>query len=196
MRLSPERSAELVLAAAAGDRRAWEELVDAYVGLIWRITASHRLTPGDAADVSQTTWLRLLESIDRLQDPSRVGAWLATTARRECLRVLGQNKRSVPVGEDSAFDGDGANSVELDAGLLADERDVAVRAALRRLPQRCQDLLGLLMMDPPPSYEEIAAALGMPIGSIGPTRGRCLKRLAEMLEAEGIHEGSRSISQR
>lgn len=196
MRLSPERSAELVRAASAGDGRAWEELVDAYVGLIWKITSSHRLRPGDAADVSQTTWLRLLESIDKLQDPSRVGAWLATTARRECLRVLGQSKRWVLVCEDGEFDGDAASAPELDAALLADERDDEVRAAVATLPPRCQQLLGLLMMDPSPSYEEIAAGLGMPIGSIGPTRGRCLKRLAEMLGREGIGEGVSRISSR
>lgn len=196
MRLSPERSAELVRAAAVGDAQAWEELVDAYVGLIWKITSSHRLRPGDAADVSQTTWLRLLESIDKVQDPSRVGAWLATTARRECLRVLGQGKRFVLVGEDSDFDGDVGSAPEVDAALLAYERDDEVREAVSRLPERCQQLLGLLMMDPPPSYEEIAASLGMPIGSIGPTRGRCLKRLAEMLGREGIGEGANLISSR
>lgn len=185
MRLTPERSAELVRAAAAGDAAAWEELVDAYVGLIWRITANHRLRPGDAADVSQTTWLRLLENIDRLQDPARVGAWLATTARRECLRVLGQSRRMVLVMDDDVFDGDGSGP-DVDVALLAAERDETVRAAVRQLPARCQELLALLMMDPPPSYEEVSAGTGMPIGSIGPTRGRCLRKLADMLEQEGI----------
>lgn len=196
MRLSPERSAELVQAAAAGDPLAWRELVDAYVALIWKITMGHRLSVGDAADVSQTTWLRLLENIDRLQDPSRVGAWLATTARRECLRVLGQSRRCLLTSDDNAFDGDGDAVPPVDAAILAHERDDAVRDAVRRLPPRCQELLSLLMMDPPPSYEEIAAALDMPIGSIGPTRGRCLKRLNDMLADTGIREGSRGISQR
>src|SRR3954454_24758843 len=103
MRITPEQAADLVAAAAAGDRRSWERLVDAYVGLIWAITRSYRLSDGDAQDVSQTTWLRLIENIDRLSDPSRVGAWLATTARRECLRVLRQSRRQAcsPSGRSS-----------------------------------------------------------------------------------------------
>src|SRR3954463_10271046 len=100
-RLSPEESAELVRAAAGGDARAWERLVDAYVGLIWAIARNHRLGMSDAADVSQTTWWRLIEQIDRRHDPSRVGAWLATTARRECLRVLGRANRNVLLADTS-----------------------------------------------------------------------------------------------
>jgi RNA polymerase sigma factor (sigma-70 family) len=188
-RLTGEESAQLVLAAAAGDARAWERLVDAYVGLIWAIARNHRLSANDAADVSQTTWLRLVEQIDRLNDPSRVGAWLATTARRECLRVLGRAKRNVLLADtDVVLDGRAAEAPEVDAGLLARERDDEVQVALQTLPRRCQDLLQLLMLDPPPSYEEISAALDMPIGSIGPTRGRCLRRLQHLLGREGIAE--------
>ena len=104
MNLTTEEAASLVAAAAAGDRRAWEGLVDAYGRLIWAIARNHRLSSGDAADVSQTTWLRLLEHIDRLSDPGRVGAWLATTARRECLRLQSRGKRTMPVGDDAVFE--------------------------------------------------------------------------------------------
>lgn len=186
MRITPERAAELVHAAAQGDRRAWEELVDAYVGLIWAITRGYRLHDGDAHDVTQTTWLRLVENIDRLSDPARVGAWLATTARRECLRVLRQSKRQVLLGEWEELDSFEADGEEVDAALLRAEQDEVVHAALEQLNPRCQALMRLLMLDPPPSYEEVSAALGIPIGSIGPTRGRCLRKLREFVEVGGI----------
>jgi RNA polymerase sigma factor (sigma-70 family) len=182
----PEQAGALVRRAAAGDRIAWEELVDAFAGLIWAIARNHRLSDGDSADVSQTTWLRLLENIDRLAEPSRVGAWLATTARRECLRVLGLANRHLLVDDEARLDVPDAAVPDLDAGLLLAEREEAVRVAFEQLPERCQRLLRLLMLDPPPSYEELSAALGVPIGSIGPTRGRCLKKLRDLVEEAGI----------
>ena len=186
MSISPEHAADLVRRAGTGDRLAWEDLVDAFAGLIWAIARNHRLSDGDAADVSQTTWLRLLENIDRLVDPSRVGAWLATTARRECLRVLGLANRHVLVDDEARLDAPDAAAPDVDAGLLLAEREEAVRVAFEQLPERCQRLLRLLMLDPPPSYEELSAALGVPIGSIGPTRGRCLKKLRDLVEEAGI----------
>lgn len=186
--------AALVRAAAGGDRQAWERLVDSYIGLIWAIARNHRLSFGDAADVSQTTWLRLIENIDRIEDPSRIGAWLATTARRECLRVLGRASKQVLVSEtETLVDVRAPESEPVDAGLLAREREEDVRRALAQLPQRCQELMRLLMLDPPPSYEEISAAMNMPIGSIGPTRGRCLRRLQLILSADGIAEPLRRV---
>ena len=118
-----DRSA-LVRAAAAGDQGAWTALVDAYVGLVWAIARNHRLSPMDAADVSQTTWLRLFENIDRIQEPSRVGAWLATTTRRECLRLIGRAGRQVLVEDTSALvDAWAAVAPDVDTGLLAHEQD-------------------------------------------------------------------------
>ena len=186
MRLTPDEAAELVKAAGSGDRRAWETLVEGYVGLIWAITRNHRLSSGDAQDVAQTTWLRLLENLDRLSDPARVGAWLATTARRECLRVLRQSKRQVLITWDEAVDQREDNSLPVDDGLLRAEEADEVRRGLDSLSPRCQALLSLLMLDPTPNYEEISAALGMPMGSIGPTRARCLRHLRQVLEAGGI----------
>ena len=186
MSLAPERAEELVLAAATGDRAAWDELVAAYVGLVWTITRDHRLGPTDASDVAQTTWLRLVENIDRITTPAHVGAWLATTARRECLRVIARSKKYVLVGEADRLDLADERLPGLDVGLLGSERDAAVREALAELPQRCSQLLRLLMLDPVPSYEDISAALGMPIGSLGPTRGRCLRRLQQVLETRGM----------
>src|ERR1700691_5014470 len=114
--------AGLVRGAAEGDKRAWERLVDQYARLIWSITAEFKLAEGDAADVAQTTWLRLLEHIDRIEHPDRLGSWLAATARHECLRSLAMRKRVV-LGHDVEDLQDNVTSVpEVDERLLADER--------------------------------------------------------------------------
>lgn len=172
----------LVRRAAAGDMRAWNGLVDQYARLIWSITAEFRLGESDAADVVQTTWLRLLEHIDDIEQPTRVGSWLAATARHECLRNLAARKRVVL--------GQGVEDItaaiphdrEIDERLLADERAEVVREALSRLPRQWQRLLEMLMADPPVSYAEISDELGLPVGSIGPTRGRCLAKLRVLLQ--------------
>jgi RNA polymerase sigma factor (sigma-70 family) len=175
---------ELVRAAAAGDQSAWDELVDRFAGLVWAIARAHRLSAADAADVSQTTWLRLVEHLNRLRDPERVGAWLAATARHECLRVIRHAGRFVADGE---VDLDAiAVDPEPSTLLLANERTAALWRAIDALPERCRTLIRVLMADPPPSYEDVAAALDMPIGSIGPTRARCLEQLKRRPEIAGI----------
>jgi RNA polymerase sigma factor (sigma-70 family) len=173
----------LVRLAASGDKQAWECLVDQYSKLIWSITAEYRLLESDAADVAQTTWLRLLEHIDRIQYPDRVGAWLSATARNECLRSLARRKRVVLGHDDIEPDAAVAHGPDIDERLLAEERVQVVRDALSSLPRRWQRLLELLMADPPASYADISDELGLPIGSIGPTRGRCLERLRVLLQA-------------
>lgn len=174
----------LVRKAAAGDKSAWERLVDQYSRLIWAMTRDFRLPEADAADVVQATWLRLLEHIDRIEYPERVGSWLATTARHECLRHLAASKRVMLVDDhDAAFRSTAVHQQDIDERLLAEERAEAVRDAMSTLPSRSQRLLELLMADPPVSYLEISDQLGVPVGSIGPTRGRCLERLRLMLQA-------------
>jgi len=175
---APVRSeaATLVIQAAAGDQGAWSRLVDHYARLVWAVTRSFRLSDSDAADVSQMVWLRLLEHIHRV-DPERVGAWLVVTTRRECLRVLAFRKRVLLTYESAAFEGQPGDEPELDADLLAGERAHDVRRALASLPDRWQQLLGMLMADPPVPYAEVSATIGIPIGSIGPIRGRCLAKL-------------------
>jgi RNA polymerase sigma factor (sigma-70 family) len=177
--------AQLVESAAAGDPTAWDTLVDRYAGLVWAVIRGHRLSGADAADASQTTWLRLVEHVDSLTDPARVGAWLATTARRECLRILRTSGRQIPYGDDLPEPDCDEDSVDED--LLRNERDALLWEAFGRLPQRDQTLLRMLVADPAPSYREIADALDMPIGSIGPTRARCLERLRR--ERESVAEG-------
>jgi RNA polymerase sigma factor (sigma-70 family) len=174
--------AELVRKAAGGDRQAWERLVDQYSRLIWSITSQFRLVDSDAADIAQTTWLRLFEHIDRLEYPERIGSWLAATTRHECLRYVAAHKRVVLGHDEDGLISVAAPAPEVDERLLADERAAVVRDALTRLPRRWQSMLEMLMADPPASYAEISDQLGLPVGSIGPTRSRSLARLRVLLQ--------------
>jgi RNA polymerase sigma factor (sigma-70 family) len=180
--LGSAEAAGLVRLAADGDRQAWDRLVDQYARLIWSITVDFKLAESDAADVAQTTWLRLLEHIHRIQYPDRLGSWLAATARNECLRSLAARKRVVLANDEEVLTGVVASSPEVDERILADERDQVVRDAMSRLPKRWQRLLELLMADPPASYAAISSELDLPVGSIGPTRGRCLAQLRVLLQ--------------
>jgi len=173
-------TARLVSAAAGGDQRAWEDLIGRFSGVVLSVTQAHRLRPCDAADVSQTTWLRFLENVHKLRHPGRAGAWLATTARRECLRVLRRSGRELPTAEaiGLAVADDDAHPED---ALLDGEHEELFWEAFGTLPQRSQDLLRLLM-DESRSYEEISRLLDMPIGSIGPTRGRCLDQLRRKID--------------
>jgi RNA polymerase sigma factor (sigma-70 family) len=178
-----EEVSGMIHAAIAGDQSGWDRLVREFSGLLWAVARAHRLGKADAADVVQVTWLRLIEHLDDLNEPARVGAWLATTARRECLRVLRDAKRRVPFGDD-APDPDRSERPAGDELLIA-ERDQVLRRSLSRLRPSDQALLRLLMADPQPTYEQISAALDMPIGSIGPTRARALQRLRQQLDRAG-----------
>jgi RNA polymerase sigma factor (sigma-70 family) len=186
--------AGLVTAAAGGDKSAWQGLVERFSGLVWSVTRSYRLADADAADAFQTTWLRLAEHIGRIQHPERVGAWLATAARRECLQNIRAGARAVPAADMTRFETVtlGGDPPEPEEAVLRAEREredaeraAALWRAFERLSARCRELLRVLMAVPPPSYGEVAAALGIPVGSIGPTRARCLQRLRAEL-GEGI----------
>ncbi|HEV2452423.1 MAG TPA: sigma-70 family RNA polymerase sigma factor [Streptosporangiaceae bacterium] len=184
----------LVKAAADGDKDAWRALVGQFSGLVWSITRAYRLGDADAADVCQTAWLRLAENIHRLNHPERVGAWLATATRRECLRNIRVSARTVPAEDMTWFDVPDDDNPTEEAVLAAErereaaQRGKALRRALGQLSARCRQLLRVLMASPPPSYTDVAAALDMPVGSIGPTRARCLDRLRNEL-ATGIKDG-------
>jgi RNA polymerase sigma factor (sigma-70 family) len=176
---------ELVGQANAGSEAAWASIVDRFSGLVWATARAHRLSPAQAADVTQNTWLRLVENLDRVQDPERLGAWLATTARRECLRCIRLSQREQPTDEEW-ISGIPSPGDAVDAGLLGRERDAGLRRALAAISERCQELLRLVAAPEPPSYEEIGAALGMPVGAIGPTRARCLEKLRLSTEHVGL----------
>jgi RNA polymerase sigma factor (sigma-70 family) len=173
-------TASLLARAAQGDQRAWDTLVDQHTTLLYAVARSFRLDAADAGDVVQTTWLRLVEHLDRIEDPTRLVGWLVTTARREALRVLRRGGRERPAVEDSVLDrADDAEPV--DAALLTDERNRALWTAYRQLSERCRQLLRVAVWEPR-AYDEISVALGMPVGSIGPTRRRCLTRLRALLD--------------
>ena len=169
--------AGLVALATEGDPVAWGEIVDRYAPLVWSICRRFSLSGHEIEDVAQNVWLLLVEHCGRLREPAALPGWLATTTRRECLRVMRAAQKAEQAGtkldETLQFAGDTAIEEE----ILAAERNAARRAAFAELPPRCQKLLAMLMADPPHSYAEISAALNIPIGSIGPQRARCLQRL-------------------
>ncbi|HSK97015.1 MAG TPA: sigma-70 family RNA polymerase sigma factor [Euzebyales bacterium] len=170
--------ADLLARANNGDPVAWGEILRRYGTLVSTTVRSFRLQDADVRDAVQTTWLRLVERIDRVRDPDRLGGWLATTMRRECLSVLRRRSRLVSA---DALDTVADDGEAPDDALLRDERDHALWRAFRTLDARCQELLRMLMADPPPRYRDVAAALGVTVGYIGPTRMRCLKRLRQAL---------------
>jgi RNA polymerase sigma factor (sigma-70 family) len=172
----------LVRRVAAGDKSAWEPLVERYKSLVWSIVRSYRFNDDDASDVVQTTWLRLVEHLDRIRDPDAVGTWLATTARNECLAHLRRKGRQgVSLEAVPEVPATGPSPGER---VLVHERDAELWSALHHISERCRQLLRILASDPPPSYQEVGAALGVPVGSIGPTRARCLQKLRERIAAK------------
>ena len=184
--LSDRPTADLVAAARAGDVVAYEEIIHRYEHFVWSIVRSFRLSDADAHDAVQATWLRLVENLGRLRDPEHVGSWLATTAGRECLRIIRRGSRETwdveerlaqrpdeasPAPEQAAVDG-------IMAAVLWEH--VAV------LPPRGQELLRAMTRPDAPAYAELSQTMNMPIGSIGPTRGRYLRRLRQHLESAGL----------
>lgn len=186
----------LVGEAASGDPAAWDQLVEAFSGLVWSVVRGYGLYGAEAADISQTVWLRFVEHLSRIRQPERAGAWLATTARHECLRVLrrrGRNVAMADVPEDLA----GAADADPGAVVIATEDHAVLMTALEQVSAPCQALLRLLIADPPLSYDEVSAVLDMPKGSIGPTRQRCLNRLrATMTTVSGGISRERGITGR
>ncbi len=168
----------LVAAARDGDSEAWDALVERYLPLVTAIISRHRLTGADADDVNQSVWLRLVEHLADLREPAALPGWIATTTRNESLRLLRGKARSMPIDPQgpSPFER-AAEGPDVDDALLRDERYHALREALLGLPQPRRALLEMLSADPPVPYDEISRRLGIPVGSIGPTRARALSQL-------------------
>jgi len=183
--LAPERDLHLVAlvrSAAAGDRLAWEQLYCRFTPMLRGVAGSYRISPSDVEDAVQTTWLRLVDNIDRVREPAAVGGWLTMTTRRECLRLVRGTTRERP-SDDPAL-GDGAASTEPERILLDAERRATLRRALAMLPERQRELMTLLAADPSLDYCAVGERLAMPVGSIGPTRARGLARLREHPELQ------------
>lgn len=171
---------QLVEAARSGDDEAWRQIVARFNRLVAHRARGFRLGPADEADVIQATWIRLFERLPGLRQPERLGAWLATTARNEALRVLRKRKRRGEVpdeGEAAVSPGPAP-----DSDFLAAEQRRDLRQAIAALPAAGGALMELLLADPPLSYEEIGTMLDMPVGSIGPTRARCIAALRQSRE--------------
>ncbi len=170
----------LVRAAANGDEQAWQEIVTRYGSLLASVIRRFRLTAAETQDVAQTVWLRLVEHLDGIREPRALPMWIVTTTRREALRCLADRRRAVPYDPlDPAGLAPPADETEPAAGLIRAERHAALLAGLAELPARQRELLLLLMEDPPLSYHQISRRTGIPVGSIGPTRGRAMDRLRQ-----------------
>ena len=168
---------ELVAAALAGNRTAWDTLVQRFAPLVTSVTRRFGLTPSDADDVRQNVWLHLVEHLADLREPRALPGWIATTARREALRILSGRRRVEVVDPQTDTRLDTVTTIEPDANLLRAERRQAVHAGLAELHAPQRDLLQLTVADTDNSYRQISRRLGIPIGSIGPTRARCLHKL-------------------
>ncbi len=168
----------LVARVCGGDQEAWNEIVERYAPLVWSICHRYQLGRQDIDDVGQSIWLLLVENIRGLREPAALPGWIATATRRECLRVLRAGRHQDPGGlppEDLMLPDQ--SDVMIEEELFEAQRNIAFRAAFAELPQGCHDLLSILMTDPPPGYAQISETLQIPVGSIGPTRARCLQRL-------------------
>ena len=183
----------LVTRASEGDQDAWYELVDRYASLVYTICTRYRLSNHDIEDVGQNVWLLLVEQLGKLREPAALPGWLATTTARECLRVVTAASKAERLGtglDDSVIFVDDA---VIDEELLVAERNAALRAAFAELPPRCQQLLSMLLSDPPHSYADIHRELGIPVGSIGPQRARCLERMRRSSALAAFGEGEEKI---
>jgi RNA polymerase sigma factor (sigma-70 family) len=177
--LADDRELErIVMAAKEGDRAAIAAVVERFAPRVRIVARAHRLAAHDIEDVMQTTWLQLLQHVHTIRDPTAVGAWLETTARRESLRILKNNSRERPTDDELVFDAP-RPPVDQQPPQTPERCTAALAMAVEQLPDHQRDLLSMLFADPSPRYAEVSRALGIPIGSIGPTRARSLRRLRE-----------------
>ncbi len=181
----------LVQSAADGDAAAWKALVEGLGPLVWSVVRAHRLSDADAHEVYQTAWFRFAQHLGRIREPEKAGSWLASTARNESLKVIRAAKRWTVTDDPQLLDRV-SEDLTPEESFLDSEEAAAQSERVRRLWQefeelgeKCRQLLRVLMASQPPSYQEVSAALGIAVGSIGPMRQRCLRRLRARLEARG-----------
>ncbi len=190
--LDDSPTADLVLRARKGDSDAWDALVERFAPLIWSICRRYSLGRTDADEVGQYVWLRLVDQLEEVHDPAALPGWLATTTQRECIRALRAARNQHALGHEMDVEGIPDEQTGMaEHELLLAERHAALREAFTRLLPACQLLIALLLEDPPVPYAEISARLGIQLGSIGPSRGRCVEKLrrdpaiAALIDAEG-----------
>lgn len=181
----------LVQSAVDGDAAAWKALVEGLSPLVWSVVRAHRLSDADGHEVYQTVWFRFAQNLGRIREPHKAGSWLASTARHECLKVIKSLRRLTPTDDPQLLDRVSEDRTP-EQSLIDSEEAAAQSERIRFLWQefeelgdRCRQLLRVLIASPPPSYQEVSAALGIAVGSIGPLRQRCLRRLRARLDARG-----------
>jgi RNA polymerase sigma factor (sigma-70 family) len=174
------RIAGLVSAARDGSEDALGQIVTEFSPMLWHVARAAGLSPDDAQDVVQTVWMSLLSHLDDIHTHAALAGWLVTTTRREAWRVRGAGRKQVPADQDwlAELPDRGPGSEEL--AIIGDGRR-ALWSAIGQLTPRCQELLRIIAFVPRPDYRAVAAELGMPVGSIGPTRGRCLAKLRALM---------------
>jgi RNA polymerase sigma factor (sigma-70 family) len=183
------RIAALVSAVREGSDDALGQLMTEFSPLMWHVARATGLSVSDAEDVLQTVWTRLLEHLDEIRTPNALAGWLVVTTRREAWRVRAAQRKQIPAGQESFAELPDQGPGSEEQVMLDDERRTLWRA-IRQLSPRCQELLRIVAFVPRPDYAAVAAELGMQIGSIGPTRGRCLAKLRAQL-AGGLEENAR-----
>ncbi|MFV0257317.1 MAG: RNA polymerase sigma factor [Acidimicrobiales bacterium] len=172
----------LVAAAVDGDHEAWNQIVDAMDNMVWSVVRSFRLSDADSNDAAQMVWLRVLEGLHKVRDPERLGLWIATTSRRECMRLIEKQSRVIPTEPEAGFGRlPSRDDIEHEQADRAEARQLL--EAVQNLGPDCRQLLRLVLCDPPMSYKEISAALGIAVGTIGARRQRCLSRLRAAVHA-------------
>jgi RNA polymerase sigma factor (sigma-70 family) len=183
------RVAALVDAARQGSDEALGQLVTEFSPLLWQVARAAGLGASDAEDVLQVTWMRLLEHLDDIRTPSALAGWLVVTTKREAWRVRAAGRRQLPADQESFAElpDERPGSEEQ---VIVEDQHRRLWAAFRQLSPRCQELLRIVAFVPRPDYATVAAELGMQIGSIGPTRGRCLAKLRAVLDG-GLEENMR-----
>jgi RNA polymerase sigma factor (sigma-70 family) len=187
----PDRAAQiraaritaLMDAARAGSDDAVGEIVTEFSPLLWHAARATGLSSDDARDVLQTVWMRLLEHLDDIRTPTALAGWLVVTTRREAWRVRAAERKQIPTDQESFAElpNKGPGSEEQ---VIVDDQRRTLWTAIRQLSPRCQELLRIVAFVPRPDYATVAAQLGMQIGSIGPTRGRCLAKLRALLAGD------------
>jgi RNA polymerase sigma factor (sigma-70 family) len=182
----PDRAARitaLMSAARQGSDDAVGEIVTEFSPLLWHVARAAGLSPGDAQDVLQTVWMRLIEHLDDIRTPTALAGWLVVTTRREAWRVRAAERKQIPTDQESFAELPVKGPGSEEQVIIEDQRR-RLWAAIRRLSPRCQELLRIVAFVPRPDYAAVAAGLGMQIGSIGPTRGRCLAKLRALLAGD------------